>query len=79
MTQSWVPRSDDERHYIILKKDAKTSHKRASWLAVDLITHNCALAQAIVANLYSFEEMLWLQRLDSEELIPLLEEKMKST
>lgn len=100
--------------YIILKKDAKTSHKfvgaipvanvlesgravlkkgikflagslgkhrrdAASWLAVHLITHNCALAQAIVANLYSFEEMLWLQRLDSEELIPLLEEKMKST
>jgi hypothetical protein len=54
-------------------------HEAALWLAVHLITHDCALAQAIVANLYSFEEMLWLLQCDSKELVDLLEQKMKST
>lgn len=67
----------------IFKRIAGTIHedrRQASlWLGIHLITHNCALAQAIVAELYSFEEMLYLQTLDSDDLIPLLMEKMKST
>lgn len=52
----------------------------ASWLGVHLITHNCGLCQSIVAELFSgFEKMLYLQTLNSKELIPLLMEKMKST
>jgi hypothetical protein len=51
----------------------------AHWLGHHLITHNCGLSQAIVADLYSFEEMLWLQSLKLSELIPLLMDKMKST
>ncbi len=49
------------------------------WLGWHLITHNCGMSQAIVSDLYSFEEMLWLQSLNLKELIPLLEEKMRST
>jgi hypothetical protein len=50
----------------------------AMWLGTHLISDNCAMAQAIVADLYSFEEMLWLQTLDLKELVPLLMEKMRS-
>jgi hypothetical protein len=51
----------------------------ARWLAVHLITHNCALAQAMVSELYSFDELLILQTFDSDKLAPLLADKMKST
>ena len=51
----------------------------ARWLGWHLISHNCGLAQAIVSDLYSFEEMLWLKDLSLSELVPLLEDKMKST
>ena len=50
----------------------------AMWLGTHLISCNCGMAQAIVADLYSFEEMLWLQTLDLNELVPLLMEKMRS-
>lgn len=55
----------------------RKAHARA--LASHLITHDCALAQAIVAELYSFEEMLWLKDQDYDEVVRLLEEKLKST
>lgn len=51
----------------------------ASWIAQHLITHNCGLVQAIVAELYSFEEMLWIKDQDSDEVITLLMPKIKST
>jgi hypothetical protein len=47
-------------------------------LAVHLITHNCALAQAIVSELYSYEKMLWMLDQDTDMLTPLLMEKLKS-
>jgi hypothetical protein len=50
----------------------------ARWLAIHLITHDCALTQAIVAELYSFEEMLLLKTYDSDKVVPYLEDKMKS-
>lgn len=51
----------------------------AATLAEHLITHDCALAQAIVAELFSFEEMLWLLQQDDDEVHKLLAEKLKST
>ena len=48
-------------------------------LAVHLVTHNCALAQAIVALLFSsYEKMLWMLDQDTDVLTPLLAEKLKS-
>lgn len=48
-------------------------------LAVHLVTHNCALAQAIVAELFSsYEKMLWMLDQDTNTLTPLLAEKLKS-
>lgn len=51
----------------------------ASWLSLHFMTHNCGLAQAIVAELYSFEEMLWLLEKDTDTATPLLMAKMTST
>jgi hypothetical protein len=48
-------------------------------LAVHLITHNCALAQGIVSELYSYEKMLWMLDQDTEMLTPLLMNKLAST
>lgn len=56
----------------------RNRRKAAIWLGDHLITHNCGLAQAIVADLYSYEEMLWMQTLDLKDLIPLLMNKMRS-
>jgi hypothetical protein len=53
--------------------------RAARWLAWHLITHNCGLAQAIVAELYSFEEMLWIKDQEFKDVVGLLEDKMKST
>jgi len=55
----------------------RKAHARS--LAGHLITHDCALAQAIVAELYGFEEMLWLKDQDYDEVVRLLEDKLKST
>ena len=54
-------------------------HRAARWLALHLITCNCGLSQAIVAELYSFQEMLWIKDQEFKEVIKLLEDKMKST
>jgi hypothetical protein len=51
----------------------------ARWLAIHLITHNCAVAQGIVAELYSFDELVILQTFESDKLVPFLADKMKST
>ena len=51
----------------------------AATLAEHLISHDCALAQAIVAELFSFEEMLWLLRQDYDVVHKLLAGKLRST
>lgn len=56
--------------------------KRAEFageLSHHFMTHNCGLAQAIVAELYSFEEMLWLLEKDTDTATPLFMRKMTST
>ncbi|HTV40460.1 MAG TPA: hypothetical protein VMF08_07795 [Candidatus Sulfotelmatobacter sp.] len=53
--------------------------RAAKWLAWHLITHNCGLAQAIVAELYSFQEMLWIKDQDFRDVKKLIEDKIKST
>ncbi|WP_444931164.1 hypothetical protein ACJJIF_05085 [Microbulbifer sp. SSSA002] len=50
----------------------------AEWLAQHLISHDCELANAIVAELYSQEEMLWIRTQDNDVVAPLLELKLKS-
>lgn len=50
----------------------------AGLLAAHLVTRNCALAQAIVSALYSFEEMIWMLEQDEKDVAPLLAKKMKS-
>jgi hypothetical protein len=53
--------------------------KMAYELAVHLITHNCGLAQVIVAELFSsYEKMLWMLDQDTDVLTPLFMEKLKS-
>jgi hypothetical protein len=48
-------------------------------LAVHLVTHNCALAQAMVAELFSsYEKMLWMLDQDTDTVTPLIAEKLKS-
>lgn len=48
-------------------------------LAVHLITHNCGLAQGVVAELFgSYEKMRWMLEQDTNTLTPLLAEKLKS-
>jgi len=50
----------------------------AEWLAQHLISHDCELANAMVAELYSEEEMLWIRTQDNDVVAPLLELKIKS-
>jgi hypothetical protein len=48
-------------------------------LAVHLVTHNCGLAQVIVAELFSsYEKMLWMLDQDTDVLTPVIMEKLKS-
>ena len=51
----------------------------ASWMAAHLVTCNCLLVQAIVAELYSMGEMEWLKHQPYGEVVEFLEVKMKST
>jgi hypothetical protein len=53
-------------------------NEMAGILAEHLITHNCGLAQAIVAELYSYEQMRWLLFQDYAAVQYCLAEKMKS-
>jgi hypothetical protein len=57
----------------------KTRTAMATDLTRHLLTHNCGLAQAIVAELYSFEEMTWLLEQPSDEVVKLLARKMASS
>lgn len=52
---------------------------QANVVARHLVTHNCALAQGIVAELYSVDEMLWMLQQDSATVAGLVAAKMKST
>lgn len=51
----------------------------ANEIATHLVTHNCALAQGIAAELYSADEMLWMLDQDSATVARLLADKMQST
>jgi hypothetical protein len=51
----------------------------AAWLASHLITCDCLLVQAIVAELYSAGEMEWLKEQPYGTVIEYLEPKLKST
>jgi len=51
----------------------------ANIIAKHFVTHNCALAQGIAAELYSLDEMMWMLEQDSSKVAALLGEKMKST
>ncbi|HLY56464.1 MAG TPA: hypothetical protein VKS60_12960 [Stellaceae bacterium] len=55
-----------------------TRNQMAFDLTKHFLTHNCALAQAIVSELYSFEEMTWLAEQAPDEVIKLLARKMTS-
>lgn len=54
-------------------------NRSARWLARHLITHDCAMTQAIVAELFSFEEMVWIKDQEFDDVVKLIEGKMKST
>ena len=66
----------------IYKKAKGTLGETRTAMAFDLtkhfLTHNCGLAQAIVAELYSFEEMVWLCEQDPPDVLKLLARKMTS-
>lgn len=67
----------------IYKRLRKTIGKErtysAQMLAIHLIIHNCSITQAIVSELFSFEEMLWIKDQEYDDVVKLLEGKMKST
>ena len=56
------------------------SKRSAMWLANHLLSHDCALTEAIIAELYSHEEMLWIKyHCDGENAVGFIAEKMRST
>lgn len=57
----------------------KKRHFHAEVLARHLVTHQCALAQSIVAELFSYEESLELMRMNTSQAGPLICAKMRST
>jgi hypothetical protein len=57
----------------------KNRMAHATNIAQHLVTHDCALAQAIVTELYSFDEMNWLRLQPSDVVAGFLAHKMKST
>jgi hypothetical protein len=73
-------RAIGKKAYKAAKGTLGVQRKRAAtWLARHLITHNCGLAQSIVAELYSFEEMLWIKDQEMDQVVKLLEDKLAST
>ena len=64
--------------YAFKKDRGKKRNFYAHVLTRHLITHDCALAGAIVAELYSSNEMLVLRQFDSDQSGPLIAKKMKS-
>ena len=54
-------------------------HHAACWLAAHLVSFDCMLVQAIVAELYSKPEMEWLKGQEYRTVIEHIERKLKST
>ena len=52
--------------------------RAAAWLTRHLFTHNCGLVQAIVAELLSYEEMIYAQTMKWDKVMPVLKDKVKS-
>ncbi len=52
----------------------------AKWMTGHLFTHNCDLVEAIIAELFSYEEMLWMKmHADEEVATTCLAHKLRST
>lgn len=64
--------------YAFKKDRGKKRGFLAYVLTRHLITHDCMLAGAIVAELFSDQEMLVLRRFDSDQSSPVIARKMKS-
>jgi hypothetical protein len=64
--------------YLFKKDRGKKRGFYAFVLTRHLITHDCALAGAIVAELFSVKEMLVLRTFDSDLVEPIIASKMKS-
>ncbi len=75
-----VPMAARQLYRAVTKEDKGVLRgKMAYELAVHLVTHNCALAQAIVSELFSsYEKMLWMLDQDTDTIAPLIAEKLKS-
>lgn len=52
--------------------------RAATWILRHLFTHNCSLVQNIVAELLSYEEMIYLQTMPWKKALPIVKDKMKS-
>lgn len=58
----------------------KERRNAAMWMANHLLSHNCELVEAIIAELYSEEEMLWIKyHCDGENATHFIFEKLAST
>lgn len=64
--------------YLFKKDRGVVRNQMAGDLAEHLLTHNCGLAQAIVAELYNYEQMRWMLFQDYAVVKHCLAEKMKS-
>jgi hypothetical protein len=75
-----IPMAIRQLYRAATKEDRGERRTRMAYeLAVHLITHNCGLAQVIVAELFSsYEKMLWMLDQDTDVLTPLMMEKLKS-
>lgn len=52
----------------------------AEWLIGHLFTHDCELVEAIIAELFSEKEMLWVKyHCEADVAIPLIAHKLRST
>ena len=53
--------------------------RAAEWLVTHLFTHNCDLTEAIIAELYSHDEMLWIKyHADEDVAVGLIAHKLRS-
>lgn len=57
----------------------KNRRHASQWLTHHFLTHDCELSNAIVSELYSVDEMMWLKTQRPAIVVDLLMEKMKST
>jgi hypothetical protein len=75
-----IPMAIRQAYRAVTKENRGEQREQMAYeLAVHLITHNCGLAQIIVAELFSsYEKMLWMLDRDTDVLTPLIMDKLKS-